>query len=306
MQEDKQETKSFSSYTYSQPLSTNPPRWDTNANAISWRPGGFTYDKLPSGTYKVNIPFDGPPYLERVQFHGDKLLDLPDDPSTRVLEHIKEFWSKKQAFEELSITFKRGIMLYGPPGSGKSVTIYRLADLLENYDTVMLVCDSPSEAFVGIKLVKELEPNRKIVVVFEDIDGMIRRYGDEKLTHLLDGGTDVSNTLFLATTNYPERIPDRILKRPSRFDVLVKIDMPGDEARRFYITNIVKNLLVDLEQLIRATRGLSIAQIKEAIILIQIFDHSIEQAVNKLTKDPFTEYEEEEYEEQFSVTIDNV
>lgn len=276
--------KSFADYKYRQQLPLKEPAWNTGRDAINWQPGNYSYERLPSGVYDLETPWGAPPYLRRIQFATDSLLELPDDPSTEVLKHIVEFWDKREAFEELGITYKRGIILYGPPGSGKSVTIYRLATMLQRYDAIMLPCRSAGEATVALEIVKRLEPNRKVVVVLEDIDGMISRRGDEDLTYLLDGGTDVSNVLFIATTNYPERIPPRVLNRPSRFDVRIEIGMPSDAARRAYINHIVgENLLVDIDELTAKTTGLSIAQIKEVIILTQIFENSIDDAIDKVT-----------------------
>lgn len=294
-----QEEKSLSVYQYKKPLQTAAPRWSTDPNALMWSVGGHSADELPAGTYSVQTPWDSPAYLLRGQFSGDKLINLSKDPSTVVLAHILDFWNKEAAFKELGVTYKRGILLYGPPGSGKSVTIYRLAEKLEEYNAVMILAQSSGEAKTGINIVKRLEPTRKIVVVFEDIDGIINRYGDESMTHLLDGETDVSNVLFLATTNYPERLPERLLNRPSRFDVVMRIGMPSEQTRRQYIKKVVTNLLVDIDALVEATKGLSIAQIKEAIILIQIFDHTIEQAIEKLTmRRLYDDDDEEEYEER--------
>jgi len=270
--------KSFSTYEYTTPLDTAKPRWSTDSGAVSWAVGGYSSPKLPAGVYTVNVPWESPPYLLRLQVNGDKLFNLPDDPSTAVLNHILDFWDKEDAFKELGVVYKRGILLYGPPGSGKSVTVFRLVDKLEQNDAVMITAQSAGDAKTGIRIVKQLEPRRKIVVVFEDIDGIVR-HGDESMTHLLDGEVDVSNVLFIATTNYPERLPERLLNRPSRFDVVMSIGMPSEEARRFYINSVVKNLLIDVDELVAATEGLTFAQIKEAIILIQIFDHTTEQAI---------------------------
>lgn len=277
------EEKSFASYRYRQPLPLKEPAWNTGSDAINWSPGNYSYQELPSGVYDLEMPWGAPPYLRRIQFATDSLLELPDDPSTEVLKHIVEFWDKREAFEELGITYKRGIILYGPPGSGKSVTIYRLANMLQRYNAIMLPCRSAGEATTALEIVKRLEPTRKVVVILEDIDGMISRRGDEDLTYLLDGGTDVSNVLFIATTNYPDRIPPRVLNRPSRFDVRIEIGMPSEAARRAYIAHIVgENLLVNIDELASKTDGLSIAQIKEVIILTQIFENSVDEAIGKV------------------------
>jgi AAA+ superfamily predicted ATPase len=275
--------KSFSTYEYTTPIATAKPRWSTDASALMWGVGGYSAARLPAGVYSVKSPWDSPPYLYRLQVNGDKLFNLPDDPSTAVLNHILDFWDKEAAFKELGVVYKRGILLYGPPGSGKSVTIFRLVEKLEQNDAIMIIAHEVDHAKIGISIVKQLEPTRKIVVVFEDIDGIIR-HGDESMTHLLDGETDVSNVLFIATTNYPERLPERLLNRPSRFDVVIQVGLPSEQARRYYITNVVKNLLIDIDELVAATDGLTFAQIKEAIILVQIFDHTIEQAIDKLTR----------------------
>lgn len=275
--------KSLSSYVYDKPLPTKPPQWATDRDAVTWRKGGFSAEKLPAGVYKPVSPYDGPSFLYRVKFSGDKLLALPDDPSSDILEHITDFWGKEEAFRELGVTYKRGIILYGPPGSGKSVTIFRLATMLEEHDAIMIMAQSAHSAHEGIEIVKSLEPNRKIVVIFEDIDGIINRYGDESMTHLLDGDIDVDNVLFIATTNYPRNIPPRLFNRPSRFDMRIKIGMPTEAARRFYIENIVSNLLVDIDELVSKTDGLSIAEIKEVIILVQVFENNIDEAISKMS-----------------------
>jgi len=276
------DTKSFVDYEYRSPLSVREPTWSTDREAMRWNKGGYSKDTIPSGVYEYISPYGSAPYLGRIGISVDKLLELPDDATTEVLDHVVDFWSKESAFRELNIVYKRGIILYGPPGAGKSATIYRLVKKLEEHNAVMVMAQSAGEARAAIAMIKSLEQSRKIVIIFEDIDGIIRSYGDESMTHLLDGGTDVDNTLFLATTNYPERIPARVLNRPSRFDVVIKIGMPTEAARRVYVTALVNNLLIDIDQLVTETDGMSIAEIKEVVILVHIFSYEITTAVKRV------------------------
>jgi len=52
--------------------------------------------------------------------------------------------------------------------------------------------------------------------------------------NLLDGVKQVDNIIYIATTNYPELLEERILNRPSRFDRRFHIGTPSAEVRKFY------------------------------------------------------------------------
>jgi len=273
--------KNVQPFKYKKPLKIKDPVWATDSQAQTWRVGGYSKGKIPAGIYKYRAPWGVEPFLQRLSMSVDGLVKLPDDSSSTVLSHIKDFWTKRKDYAKLNFVYKRGILLYGPPGSGKSATIYRLAGMLEKEDAVMILANSADSAEDSIEIIKTLEPERKIVVVFEDIDGIIARHGDEDMTHLLDGSSDVDGVLFLATTNYPERLPARLLNRPSRFDVVMKIGMPSADARRAYVSAIVDNLLIDIEEIVVNTDGFSIAEVKEVLILVVVFNYSVMDAVSK-------------------------
>jgi hypothetical protein len=257
-------------------------RWAVLKEGDVWRESYPTANELRSGIYVALTDMQGEPYLHAREFKTDALVTLPDDPTTEVLEHIDDFWTRESKFIEFGFVFKRGILLYGPPGSGKSSTVFQLSNKIIEDDGIVLICDYPPDTIKCIQMIRKLEPNRVILVVMEDIDDMVAHYGDRSLTRLLDGGDNVNRVIFLATTNYAHRLPPRLLNRPSRFDIVKFIGMPTEEARRAYIKFVITNLLVNVEDMVNATVGFSIAQIKEVIILTQVFDIELSEAVDRV------------------------
>lgn len=260
---------------------------DASVWAVSgrvWLGTGKTADVLQSGVYECCTRMDGTPYLLKQEVSVDKLIDLPDDPTTEVLDHITDFWSRENKFEELGFVYKRGILLYGPQGSGKSSTIFRLMKQIIASDGIALIVNSPYAAISCINLIREIEPDRKLVVLMEDVDDIVYCYGDRTLTNLLDGSENVNRVVFVATTNYPERLPPRLLQRPSRFDIVKYIGMPTLAARLKYIKTVLKGKASPsiIENLADKTEEMSIAQIKEVILLVVVFEIEIEEAINRV------------------------
>jgi hypothetical protein len=83
-----------------------------------------------------------------------------------------------------------------------------------------------------LQMLRAVEPERQVVGILEDVDALIERYGESEYLSLLDGEAQVDNVVYVATTNYPERLDARIVDRPSRFDTIRYIGMPSAGARR--------------------------------------------------------------------------
>jgi ATP-dependent 26S proteasome regulatory subunit len=77
--------------------------------------------------------------------------------------------------------------------------------------------------------------------------------------------------VFVATTNYPEKLGERIINRPSRFDRRLFIDDPSDVARRMYLDEMVKGHKlpkgITVDMMVRDTKGMSLAHVKELFVL---------------------------------------
>jgi SpoVK/Ycf46/Vps4 family AAA+-type ATPase len=102
--------------------------------------------------------------------------------------------------------------------------------------------------------------------------------------------------VFLATTNYPADLGERIMNRPSRFDKRFKIGFPTAEARQLYfeyliqnnekddesVPDSVKDMKIDIKQWVKDTKGFSVSHLKELFIAVVILGDSYEEAVETL------------------------
>jgi hypothetical protein len=96
---------------------------------------------------------------------------------------------------------------------------------------------------------------------------------------------DIRKTVFLATSNYPEKLGSRITNRPSRFDKKIFIGMPSSEAREVFIrSKLINENDEEIEKWIGDTEGFSIAHIKELFVANKILGDPYPQALDILRK----------------------
>lgn len=247
-------------------------------------PVGETTKALPPGFYRFNMSREGL-VTQRVRNDTDSLIALPDSESERLLAEMRQFLSIRDRFVKRGLLYKRGVMLYGPPGSGKTATIQLLAKMVaEQMNSVAILGDTGPELVAqGLQMVRKLEPDRQLVVILEDLDALVSRCGEEGFLSLLDGENQVENVIYVATTNYPERLDRRFVDRPSRFDTLRLIGMPTPEARRVYLKHKEADISAEeLETMVKASEGYSIAHLRELLVLVKCFGQSIREAAQRL------------------------
>ncbi|GJE96040.1 ATP-binding protein [Phanerochaete sordida] len=145
----------------------------------------------------------------------------------------KTFFASKRAYESLSVTWKRGILLLGPPGNGKTESIKAL--LKETTGVSPLYVKSFTTRMgpeQGIRAIFEhARSHTPCILILEDLDSMLVPEARSYFLNELDGLADNEGILTVATTNHPERIDDAILNRPSRFDVKYNFTLPDTTLR---------------------------------------------------------------------------
>ena len=101
----------------------------------------------------------------------------------------------------------------------------------------------------------------------------------------MDGVKQIENVVYIATTNYPEKLQERITNRPSRFDRRYKVEMPSNEIRRSYIKNKLSDQdisNIDIDRWVKETDNMSLSHLKELIISVVVMGKDFDEALNSL------------------------
>lgn len=244
-----------------------------------------TAPSILPGVYKAGQLQNGSPFFHRMTLCTDDILDLPDSKSQEVVTEIKKFWTLKDLYTKFKLSYKRGFLLYGPPGSGKTCTISLIVKhMIESEEGVVLFADNMTSASMCLASFREIEPDRRLTVIIEDVD-TIATYQEKELLALLDGEDQVENVVFIATTNYPEKLDARIINRPSRFDKIVKIDLPNAASRKLYLSKKIDGFTApDGTDLVTASKGLSLAHLRELVVSIYVFGMNVGEVIERLQK----------------------
>ena len=233
---------------------------------------------LPPGAYTVEIVNNQAKLIAK-SIITDELVVFPDDTVDNVLQEIDNFSKLKDNFTKYNFIYKRGVLLYGPAGSGKTTIINLLVDLITKQGGVALFIDHPGIASIGFNMIRSVEPDRTIIAIMEDIDLMIDCYDEAGFLSLLDGENQINNVIFVATTNNIEALKERVSNRPSRFDTVKYVGMPNDKAREAYFKAKIPDITAkELNEYVTLSLGYSVAHMKELIVLTKCFNIHIKDA----------------------------
>jgi hypothetical protein len=250
-----------------------------------YTPVGECKEILPAGLYDFYMSNKGPIFVKKT-IQVDTLIHFPDSLSESVLQEINRFWSSKEAFSKYGFLQRRGYMLYGPQGSGKSCLVQQIVKGIIDLNGLAFMCNKDAAEVGGIlSTLRIIEPERPIVCLFEDIDAIIHNKGEAEILSLLDGEIQISNVLNIATTNYPERLDKRIIARPRRFDRLIKVNMPEARIRRIYLEHKLKDATPEeIDLWVSSTEKFSFAALADLVISVKCLGNPFEDTVAALKK----------------------
>lgn len=239
-------------------------------------------EKLPSDIYKLGYSREFGSYCKKVNIASDELFVFSDSIVPDILSEINLFLDKADIYKHEKLVHKRGILLYGHPGCGKTSIISLMCNEFFKKDGVAFIVSESRNLEEYISFMKnsfrKIQPETPVITIIEDIDSF------DDMSLLLDffeGKSQLDHHIIVATSNNTQNIPDTLL-RPSRIDLRVEISLPSKKVRREYLENKnVKDPEV-IDKIISVTDGYSFADLKEIYIAMFVLDYSLEMAIEKL------------------------
>lgn len=221
--------------------------------------------------------------IEPVKQGEVKLSDVIglDDVKKEILLKVIYPLKFKELSEEYNVSSGGGILLYGPPGNGKTFIAKAVASEIEAYFIYVNPSVLYSQWFGNFEknissIFRAAQILAPSIIFFDEIDAMVPnrdradsdvvRRGVSQFLNEMGGFTSESgkDVFIMGATNIPWNI-DAALTRPGRFDRLIFVPPPDSEQRlelfRKRISNIRNSDKIDFRKLASATNGYSAADI---------------------------------------------
>ncbi|KAK1948718.1 P-loop containing nucleoside triphosphate hydrolase protein, partial [Colletotrichum sublineola] len=202
-----------------------------------------------------------------------------EDMKKAVINDHLSFFNSRDTYQNLKVPWKRGLIYYGPPGNGKTISIKATMNMLHQKNIPTLYVRTLT-SYMGPEFsIKQIFGKAReyapCYLVLEDLDTIVSEDVRSYFLNEMDGLKSNDGIFIIGSTNHLDRLDPGISKRPSRFDRKYLFPDPNLEQRiaycHFWQKKLQTNREIDFpdklcEAIAKITDKFSFAYIQEAFV----------------------------------------
>ncbi|KAF3033097.1 hypothetical protein E8E12_004668 [Didymella heteroderae] len=193
------------------------------------------------------------------------------------------FFDNQELYKQFAVPWKRGVILHGVPGNGKTVSIkalmaslYSRSDPIPSLYVKSFETNCQTEQYAIRQIFQQARSMAPCLLIFEDLDSLVNDDIRSYFLNEVDGLESNDGILMIGSTNHLDKLDPAISKRPSRFDRKYHFKIPGEDERRMYVEywrrKLLKNETVEFPEelcgiIADLSEGFSFAYLKELFVM---------------------------------------